>query len=470
MGQSCLVDPSPAPAASPPLQPFNSNPIRSRSLSTMQPHRTWAAVVISGSAGAGGGVSPEGAADPYAVHPGRPHLQAQAAAPASARATAAPPSTRATAAPPSARAKAYPSAAEEQARLRRQILENKFGYLHDAVYLGSALTARHILVDAPQVAAVRANGSGDTFLHLAAEQGSVKVMQVLVEAAPSTLAAVNDKQLSALHVAALSGSEQALCWLLRAAPQLAAAQDANGRTAMHFAAATAESAAMVQELAKSSSALARTTDSQGQTPLHAAAYWAKKPAIKALLKLAPKTATAVDSSRQTPLHIATDQMSFGDRCRLESLRMLFEAAPAAARMQDSSGRTPLELLLGNAYGGGAASRELGVRNPQATLQLLRASHQLADPSALAACLAACLPLSPFVAASLPAACLAAALPTALAHSPAQAHLLVAHLPPADAACLRTLAMCLARLQRTAAAPLPLPLLQRILAQAGSLLY
>lgn len=47
---------------------------------------------------------------------------------------------------------------------------------------------------------------------------------------------------------------------------------------------------------------------------------------------------------------------------------------------------------------------------------------------------------------------------------------MAQLPPADAARLRTLALCLARMQRAAASPLPLPLLQRILGQAGSLLY
>lgn len=37
-------------------------------------------------------------------------------------------------------------------------------------------------------------------------------------------------------------------------------------------------------------------------------------------------------------------------------------------------------------------------------------------------------------------------------------------------CMRKLMLCLARLQRTAAAFLPLPLLQRILVQAGSLMY
>ncbi|KAL4439745.1 hypothetical protein ABPG75_002746 [Micractinium tetrahymenae] len=147
------------------------------------------------------------------------------------------------------------------------------------------------------------------------------------------------------------------------------------------------------------------------------------------------------------------------------MQTLFAAAPAAAAIRDSGGCTPLELLLTNRYGTNAAG-ELGVHDPQAMLQLLQACKRPAEPIGLGAAL----PLSAFEAASLPAACLAAALPAALAHSPAQARLLVAHLPPHDAARLRTLALCLARVQRTAAAPLPLPLLQRILVQAAGLLY
>ncbi len=150
------------------------------------------------------------------------------------------------------------------------------------------------------------------------------------------------------------------------------------------------------------------------------------------------------------------------------MQLLFEAAPAAARVRDRSGRTPLELLLTNQQSNTAA-KQLGVRNPQPTLQLLRASSDPADP-AFVACLATALPLSAFEWASLPAPCLAAALPAALEHSPAQACLLVAHLPPSDASRLRTMALCLVRKQRTLAAALPLPVLQRILAQAGSLLY
>ena len=168
----------------------------------------------------------------------------------------------------------------------------------------------------------------------------------------------------------------------------------------------------MRPLAESFPALAVIIDSQGQTPLHVAAYFAHEPAIQALLDLTPQIATSVDSSGRTPLYAAAAGMSFKEH-QVAALRMLFEAAPVAARMQDSSGCTPLELLLADPYNY-AAAQDLGVRDPQATLLLLRASHQPAGP-ALAAHLAACLPLSAFERASLPAACLAGAEPQA--HQP-----------------------------------------------------
>lgn len=170
-----------------------------------------------------------------------------------------------------------------------------------------------------------------------------------------------------------------------------------------------------------------------------------------------------------PLHTAASfQPVHGMFCRAGTIRALFAAVPDAARLYNSDGRTALELLLVDTDLN-ATARDLGVRNPQATLQLLRACRQHSDP-ALPTYLAACLPLSSFEWASLPAACLAASLPAVVAHSSAQARLLAAHLPTQDAARLRTLALCMARMQREIDAPLPMPLLQRILVQAGSLLY
>lgn len=328
---------------------------------------------------------------------------------------------------------------------------------------------RLFLEFAPQTAAL-CDDRGNTPFHLAARCGSVPAMELLLSAAPDTLVAVNSSGQSALHAAAdWMGSEQAVRWLLQAAPQLAAVRDRQGRSAMHEAASTERSGiSVIHLLAAARPELVTVTDYDGQSPLHVASYSGNERAIRALLELAPQAAMAVDSRGQTPLHAsANGRFAMSRPQQAPWILELLEAAPAAARVQDRNGRTPLELLL-NDRSGIATAGELGVRDPQAALQLLRATKWPADPAFLT-CLVACLPLSAFEWASLPAACLAAALPAALAHSPARARLLVEHLPSQDAARLRTLALCLARVQRSMSAQLPLPLQQHILTHAGTLL-
>lgn len=152
---------------------------------------------------------------------------------------------------------------------------------------------------------------------------------------------------------------------------------------------------------------------------------------------------------------------------METVRLLLDAALGSTRQRDRSGQTPLELLL---MGGQVAeiALELGVRDPPATLALLRAARQRFSPALLDQ-IATSLPLSAIERASLPPAILVAALPAALAHSPSQAGLLVKHLPDQDRARLCTLALCMARVQRSAGTPLPLQLVQGILLLAARLL-
>lgn len=82
-----------------------------------------------------------------------------------------------------------------------------------------------------------------------------------------------------------------------------------------------------------------------------------------------------------------------------------------------------------------------------------------------AALATHLPLTPQQWQRLPTPCpgLGRALPAVLARSEAEAAVLVAHLPPADAARLRTAALSLHRLQRGLQLELPAHLVGRMLA-------
>lgn len=301
-------------------------------------------------------------------------------------------------------------------------------------------------------------------------------MRLLAEAAPETLTATSNSGATALHILIdhfWPCREPAMRWLLVVAPQLAVAQDSQGATAMHAAARQLDAAPIaIRLLAAAAPELVTTKDSSGRIPLHIAARVVSVEAVRALLALAPQAATAQDNGGQTPLHLAAISQNLYSRegQRAAALRLLFEAAPGSAQMPDSRGQTALELLLAH-WGGHTTAMELGVRDCQATRQLLQAARQLQPRSAdLQARIVACLPLTAFEWASLPSAALAAAFPAVLARSPMQARLLVAHLLPADAARLRTLALCMARVQRRQGAPVPLPILHAILAQAGTLLY
>lgn len=279
----------------------------------------------------------------------------------------------------------------------------------------------------------------------------------------------DSKRQTPLHRAAAASEEDSVRRLLAACPRAAAARDAGGCLPLHLACQHGSSPAVVQLLLAAAPGTATAVNARRQTPLHMACGQRLISArvVHLLLRAAPHAAAAVDASRQTPLHAAA-ALVFAGSDQSAAMRALLQAAPAAAGMRDRGGRTPLELLL-LATARSAAAQELGVPSPQAMLRLLQAAKRPSEPG-LAALVGPCLPLSAFGWASLPPACLAAALPAALAHSPDQARLLMAHLPLADAARLRTLALCLARLQRTVAATLPLPLLHRILARAASQLH
>lgn len=160
------------------------------------------------------------------------------------------------------------------------------------------------------------------------------------------------------------------------------------------------------------------------------------------------------------------------------MAQLLAAAPQAAALgcAREPGATPLRLALRprNREGpdGLAAAHLLLAAGPAevAAEALAGAVHDAYDGEAalrLLPALVARWALPPAAWAALPGECagLEAALPAVLARCEGEAALLVGRLPAEARGRLRARALCLARLQRRAAAPLPVPLLQRVLAWA-----
>ncbi len=320
-----------------------------------------------------------------------------------------------------------------EAATARNVLSRQV-VLHGAALRGDLQEVRLILATAPQTAAVT-DVCGAKPFHLAATAGSagVETLQLLLDAAPAALTATNSAGATALHYAAQTyGGEAAVRWLLQRAPQLASVRDR-----------------------------------QGAFPLHAAASQLRVGNMRLLLAAAPLTALARDTHGRTPLHAAAASQFYFSDGDGAAIQLLFDAEPTTARALDRSGHTPLELLLCNPKST-AAARQLGIHSLSSTLALLRAARQ-PNTQDLPARLSAALPLTTLEWASLPQAILPTVLPIALAHSPAQARQLVLQLPSLDRRRLRTMALCLARVQRSTGLPLPQAILQSILVQACCLL-
>ena len=160
------------------------------------------------------------------------------------------------------------------------------------------------------------------------------------------------------------------------------------------------------------------------------------------------------------------------------MRALLEACPEAGERRNHARHLPLQVALHQAAAPGAGSAERRKNLAAAgvvarvgpfalLLQALAAAGQLALP--LHANLAASRVLTEEQWQQLPMPCpgLGAALPEVLQRSEAEAALLVACLPAADRARLRTAVLCLECTQRSGLPPLPTPLQWIILALALS---
>jgi hypothetical protein len=138
-----------------------------------------------------------------------------------------------------------------------------------------------------------------------------------------------------------------------------------------------------------------------------------------------------------------------------------------ALLRDCYGRTPLQEALH--WANVDAVRCLLAEAPlQPASELLAAIETTDDPEMqprLCTLVAARQPLTSADWARVPTPCagLGAVLPSVLERSTAEAGLLVRCLSPADQARLRTFALCLERAQQSLPAPLPTPIVWRLLA-------
>lgn len=315
-----------------------------------------------------------------------------------------------------------------------------------------------------------------TLLHSAASSDNIGAVRLLLLLHPELASASNSLGHLPSHVAAFNSSVGALRLLIDAAPETAIAADPKGWLPAHTAAAGCR-ANCLRILSDAGALSADVPTAEGLLALHIAAGRAGSEqdsgaaAVEFLLAANPAAVGAADKRGRLPLHQAAVS-----GCEA-AVRLLLAANPAAALVQDSQGRTPMQLAL---HYGPQAFPAIKVGAARALLSScgMRAT-QLLDMFAavpqgwqdrmppLYADLAAHLTLAPAQWQRVPTPCpgLGRALPAVLTRSEAEAARLVAHLPPAEAACLRTAALCLHRLQRSLQleAAVPAPLLGRILA-------
>ena len=247
-------------------------------------------------------------------------------------------------------------------------------------------------------------------------------------------------------------------------PNASIERSSERRTALHAACALgrAECAAALY----TGGADAGATDLFGRTAMSVAIRDGHLACLRALLRAGVDPATA-DPAGWTVAHHAA-----AHPCRA-FVDALMDAAPEAALLRSRGGALPLACAVQSLSCGPARCLlERGALAPPADLlEALQANRRVycAELATLYAPLVARQPLSPAEWARVPTQCpgLGAALLAVLARSEAEAALLVARLPTADAERLRTAALCLRRAERAHGLALPPPVLHQLLAVAAN---
>ncbi|KAL4425317.1 hypothetical protein ABPG75_009333 [Micractinium tetrahymenae] len=244
------------------------------------------------------------------------------------------------------------------------------------------------------------------------------------------------------------------------------ARGSRGATPLLRAAAKGSAACVAALLAAGADPNAAADN--GATPLVAAAQAGYTDCCAAVLA-AGAVSRAWGANCFTPAHHAVA------RCDLRVPRQLLGASPEAALAQSTDGCTPLGMALAGVYTDGGLYTQLaqcvleeGAQPPAGELLPLLQKKGPAAAS-LYASVVACQPLSAaeWALVPTPGAGLGAALPAVLQRSAAEAALLVQRLPAADRESLQVAALCLGRAQRQLDAPLPTPLVWRVLSLAAT---
>ena len=299
-----------------------------------------------------------------------------------------------------------------------------------------------LLLEAAPAAALISTHRGLNPLYTACSQGFTSIARQLLEAAPlaaCTLARDAISQATPLHAAVRAGHMDIVQLILEAQPLAATVFSSSGSLPLHLAAAADHpaSAAMVQLLLGAAPGTASTAawklgaPAPSSTALHLAATKGNAAAARLLVKAAPQ----VCLMRVGPQNLLP----------LEAALLMGETALQMAAI--APGGWPLLKPL-VAYLD-AARPMLAAMPPELSLPVL-----LEERSCLSQTVARPLfpdvpahrPLTAAQWALIPAPCpgLAKALPATLQRSEAEAALLVAHLPAADSARLRTFALALHR--------------------------
>ena len=205
-------------------------------------------------------------------------------------------------------------------------------------------------------------------------------------------------------------------------------------------------------------------DKEGQTALH----------IMALLRSAagmPPLLAAGANPRVCELNACTPLLLAAASGNTQCCQLLLDAAPDTAAWRNNAGTTALSAALFSGHTDAAQCLlERGALPPPTdVLQALNiARHNAAaDPGRVLPLYATFTGRQPLAATEwdripTPCAGLGAALPAVLARSTEEAAMLVGHLPPADRERLHAAALALGRLQRDLSAPVPTPLMWRLL--------
>lgn len=299
-----------------------------------------------------------------------------------------------------------------------------------------------LLLEAAPEAAVemaRVHGGGTTPLLAACLRGHTAVVRQLLAAAPQA-ATMQDGSLAPVHVTVGLQQPGMLRLLLEAAPQAALMAYPEGSLPIHLAAMAPDpacSAAMVRQLldAAPAAAAARAENVSGYTALHLAAMRANAAAAAALVAAAPQAAgmRAGDNDR-TPLEMA---LSAAARAAL------WEAHPEQHEEAENDDLPPPTSALNIK----TARPLLAVVPPSVSLPLLVQQGDLTRPLFSEVVEHWPLTAAQWEQVPAPCPCLGTALPAVLQRSPAEAAALVARLPAADSARLRTFALALRRSQR-----------------------